>query len=72
MEKPHVLMTDSELLNASLDLTEATERPYLTPERRASIEQRLNHVIFEMMARSGYIGAPKIIGIERGTGTLRP
>lgn len=49
----YVAMTDQELLDRSLELSEAAAQTYLTPERKADIQRHLGHHICEIVWRAG-------------------
>ena len=47
----HIEMTDQQLLDDALVLSEQTAQTFLTPERRTQIENQLNHYVFEICMR---------------------
>lgn len=55
----HTQMTDAELLDESLRLSEQRAQTYLTPERRAQISQKLEHCVFEVLQRQQEAEAAK-------------
>lgn len=46
-------MTDDQLLDRTLELSEHAAQTYLTPERRAQIEKQLAPYLFEAAMRAG-------------------
>lgn len=66
--KPHVEMSDRELLSESLRLAELTNKNYLNEARKANIKRQLSYVAFEVMCREADMEAfNRVMGAVSGT-----